>query len=499
MPLTVSLCDRGPPPPCPARFNIARHALFSDQPSDRTALTILGEGGGVRDHWTYGGLRDAVARAAGALRAAGLRPGERVMLRMGGSADFPIVFLGVVAAGGVAAPTSAQLTPTEAAYLAADMGARFVCLGEGFDIDAPGAAILGPADLRDGPMLDPVDTAADDPAFIVYTSGSSGRPKGVVHAQRSAWARRMMWRGWYGLGPDDLMLHAGALNWTYTLGAGLLDPWGAGAATLVYGGPRDPAVWATIAARHRPTLFAAAPGVHRQLLKHGERLDAAFAALRHALSAGEKLPDATADDWTMRTGKPIYEALGMSEISTYVSSSPEAPPRRGFVGPPQPGRRVAILRRGGSEPAPVGEVGELAVCASDPGLMLGYHGAGLPLRDGWFVTGDLAAMDADGYVAYRGRADDLMNAGGYRVSPQEVEDALLAHPGVAEAAVVERTVREGVSIIEAHVVAPGLDAPALESWCAGRLAAYKRPRAYVFAEALPRTATGKVIRRALTR
>jgi len=133
--------------------------------------------------------------------------------------------------------------------------------------------------------------------------------------------------------------------------------------------------------------------------------------------------------------------------------------------------------------------------------MLGYwgdaEGTAAAMRGAWFVTGDRAVMDADGYVAYRGRADDLMNAGGYRVAPQEVEDALLAHPAVTEAAAVETRVRDDLSIIAAHVVAQGVTAAALEAWCAQRLAAYKRPKSIAFVEALPRTATGKLMRRAL--
>ncbi len=501
-PLTESLCDLGPPPPWAPRLNLAAHALFADQPGDKVALTVVGPDAEARESWTYDALRDAVRQAAGALLAAGLEPGERVMLRLGNSSDFPILFLGAVAAGGVAVPTSSQLTPGEAAYVARDVGARFLVLGEGLSVEPTQAHILDPAIWREGPLAEPAETDAETAAFVVYTSGSSGRPKGVAHAHRAAWARRMMWRGWYGLGPADRMLHAGAFNWTYTLGAGLLDPWGAGAATLVYDGPRDPGVWARIAATHAPSLFAATPGVYRQLLKYGEKVGAGFAALRHGLSAGEKLPEALRDAWTTETGKPLHEALGMSEVSTYLSSSPEAAPRPGTVGRPQPGRRVAVLARGADRPAPVGETGELAVCRRDPGLMLGYWNdpgaTAAATRGAWFLTGDLAAMDADGYVAYRGRADDLMNAGGYRVAPQEVEDALLAHPAVAEAAAAAVEVREGVSIIAAWVVADGVDAAALEAWCAGRLAAYKRPKRITLAAALPRTATGKVIRRALT-
>jgi acyl-coenzyme A synthetase/AMP-(fatty) acid ligase len=506
-PLTESLVDNGPPPPCPARFNLAAHALWAGQDGARTALTIAGADGAARERWSYGALREAVGRSAGGLRALGLRPGDRVMLRLGASADFPILFLAAVAAGGVAVPTSSMLSAAEALHVAADVGARFVAADDALRIAGPGFATLGPDDLaalRAAAPVEPAPTAADDPAFVVYTSGSSGRPKGVAHAQRSAWARRMMWAGWYGLRADDVMLHAGAFNWTYTLGAGLLDPWAAGASTVIYDGPRDPGVWSRLASAHGATLFAAAPGVYRQLLKYGENLAEGFATLRHGLSAGETLVDALAAAWTAQTGKPIHEALGMSEISTYVSSSPDAPRRAGRVGRPQPGRRVAVLAAGTDRPAPVGVTGELAVSRRDPGLMLGYWGdaAGTEaaMRGEWFVTGDLAAMDADGYLAYGGRADDLMNASGYRVAPEEVEAALSAHPAVREAAVTEVRLAEGLSIIAAFVVAEqasGLDEAALVAWCRERLAAYKTPRRVTFLDALPRTGTGKLRRRAL--
>jgi acyl-coenzyme A synthetase/AMP-(fatty) acid ligase len=195
----------------------------------------------------------------------------------------------------------------------------------------------------------------------------------------------------------------------------------------------------------------------------------------------------------------------MSEVSTYVSSSPEVPRRPGFAGRPQPGRRVAVLAPGSAEPVPVGETGDLAVSRRDPGLMLGYWNApaetAAAFRGEWFVTGDLAEMDADGYLAHRGRSDDVMNAGGYRVAPQEVEAVLAACPGVIEAAVVEQRVREGLSIIAAFVVAePGTVGPeTLAAWCENRLAAYKRPKAITLVETLPRTATGKLLRRALGR
>jgi Acyl-coenzyme A synthetases/AMP-(fatty) acid ligases len=297
------------------------------------------------------------------------------------------------------------------------------------------------------------------------------------------------------------MLHAGAFNWTYTLGAGLLDPWAAGAATVIHAGPRDPGVWGRIAAAQGATLFAATPGVFRQWLKYGEDVGAAAAGLRHALSAGETLPESVAEAWRAETGKPVYEALGMSEVSTYLSFSPEAPPKPGYAGRPQPGRRIAVLAPGTDRPCPVGETGELAVSRRDPGLMLGYlndeAATAAAFCGEWFVTGDLAEMDAEGNVAHRGRADEVMNAGGYRVAPQEVEAALLAHPAVSEAAAVEVRPRPDVSIIAAFVVAEGVDAPALSDWLEPRLAAYKRPKRITLVDALPKTATGKLMRKAL--
>ena len=341
-------------------------------------------------------------------------------------------------------PLSALLTAPEVATILDDLRPALILLGEGLALPpAPGAPVLGPAEiaaLRDHPPADFAATGPDDPAFMVYTSGTSGRPKGVLHAQRAAWARRMMWDGWYGLTPDDRVLHAGAFNWTYTLGAGLTDPWAIGATALIYTGPRDRAVWPRLAAAHGATIFAAAPGVYRQMLD-APGLAAGFAGLRHGLSAGEALPAAVREAWSAATGRPIFEAIGMSEISTYVSFSPARPTVDGCTGFPQPGRRVAVLDEDGGGPVPRGTEGLLAVSRRDPGLMLGYwnrpEDTAAAFRGEWFVTGDRAVMRADGAIVARGRADDLMNAGGYRVSPAEIEAVLLDHPGVAEAAAVE--------------------------------------------------------------
>ena len=502
-----ALVDSAPFAPCPAPFNLAAHVLAAaGRTPAKVALEVLSAPGVVAERWRYADLAEAVTRTAGGLAALGVGRGDRVLIRIGNSSRFPVVFFAANALGAVPVPTSAMLTAGEVGAVIAAVRPRLVCLGEGLGLpDAPGVAVIGPAEveaLRAHAPAAIAATAPDDPAYMVMTSGSGGTPKGVLHAQRAAWARRMMWAGWYGLGEDDRMLHTGAFNWTYTLGAGLTDPLAAGATALIYTGPADRHVWPALAAAHGATLFAAAPGVYRQMLD-APGLAAGFAGLRHGLSAGEALPEAVRSAWSAATGKPIHEALGMSEISTYVSGCPARPAPPGTTGFPQTGRRVAILPDDGAEPVRRGEDGLLAVSRRDPGLMLGYwqrpEETAAAFRGEWFVTGDRARMGHDGSIAFLGRADDLMNAGGFRVSPAEVEAVLLAHPGVAEAAAVDLPVASGATVIAAFYVPRGeaVAETELAAHCAARLARYKTPRIFRAVDALPRTAMGKIARRRL--
>ena len=188
------------------------------------------------------------------------------------------------------------------------------------------------------------DTAADEPAFLIYTSGTVGRPKGVLHGHRTAWGRRPMYQGWYGITERDVILHAGAFNWTYTLGVGLIDPWANGATAVLYNGPSDPAVWPELIARFSVTIFATVPSLYRRILKYGAFHREGLTTLRHGLTAGEALPPAVLEAWRAATGTELYEALGMSEISTYISTGPGMTIKPGSLGKSQPGRRVTILR-----------------------------------------------------------------------------------------------------------------------------------------------------------
>jgi len=479
--------------------------------SDRTAVAFLdGEGRSVAR--SYGAVEEAALKLAAGLSAAGLAPGDRVTLRVGNEWDFVTAFFAAVAAGGVASPISSLLTVEEARALVEDADSSFVILGaaHAFEHEAyrPRRVLLH-GDLEAlAANAQPAAYAAtrdEDAALLVYTSGTSSRPKGVLHAQRVVLGRAPMRREWLDLRPGDRLLHAGALNWTYGLGVGLLDPLAVGATALVYAGKRDPAIWPSLIESARATHFAATPSIYRQMLKYGDPTPEALNSLRVAASAGEALSPALLDEWRERTGRDLVEAYGMSEISTFVSNRPGKPIAPGSPGRPQTGRRVAILPQdAGEAPAKLGETGVIAVHRSESGLMLGYwrrpDEEAAAWRGDWFLTGDLAAEDQDGRYWLKGRSDDLMNAFGYRVSPLEVEAAYADCPGVAEIAVLETRPREDVGVITAFVVprqGAQLNEADLLAHVERRLALYKRPRRVVFVTHLPRNPNGKLNRKAL--
>lgn len=498
----------------PPRFNMAAYAIGQAAAAypNKPALVVISDPlQPPAEVWTFAEIENAVLRIAAALRAAGLEPGARIMIRLENTSTYALLFFAAIAAGYVPLPTSSQLTDREAAFLLQDSGATALALADGLPLtDIPaGVRVLESAQVR--AMVDhPVratyaDTAAGNAAYLIYTSGTTSRPKGVLHAHRAAWGRRPMYQGWYGIRAQDRVLHAGAFNWTYTLGTGLTDPWANGATAIVYTGPKDPAVWPRLIRSAEATIFAAVPSLYRQILRYADAAPGSLGPLRHGLIAGETPPPGLFEDWTGRTGLELYEALGMSELSTYISASPSVPRKPGTVGRPQPGRCVAILPvDGGTQLLPAGEEGLLAVHRTDPGLMLGYWNRPEEeadvFRGDWFIGGDLARMDAEGYVTHCGRANDIMKALGYRVAPQEVEAVLAEHPSVADVACAEVQVRADVSVIGAFIVpregAP-CDAEAVKQFAAERLAAYKCPREVVFLDALPRTANGKLRRGAL--
>ena len=296
----------------PAReaFNFAWECLGRQavRHGGKVAL-IVADGPEALRSWTYAELDAKVRRLAGGFSAAGLGRGDRVMIRAANTLESVLAVFAAAAIGGVAQPASMELTVEEVESLAADSGAAALVLGDAdpvarrsfagmtiFDRDAVRrlAAESAPADYA--------ETAPDDPAYLVFTSGSTARPKGVLHGHRVVIGRRPMADDWLGLTPDDVVLHAGTINWTYTLGVGVLDPLARGATGALYAGPRDPAVWLRLIEAMGATIFAAVPSVYRQILKYGDPKPARLRSLRHGVTAGEALSPDLLAHWREATG-----------------------------------------------------------------------------------------------------------------------------------------------------------------------------------------------------
>ena len=484
-------------PPCPNPFNLTDYVLSEGRKTpDKIALAVLGPARAER--WSYARLERAVLGMTGGLLAEGFQPGDTLLLRLSNTPDFPVAFLGAIAAGLIPVPTAEGLTVPEITKIADQLEPKGILAHPGVALpEGQTARVL--SDLKSLAEASPAAPAVGDPnrlAYLVFTSGSSGTPRAVAHAHRAVWARRMMWDGWYGLRPDDRVLHAGAFNWTFTLGTGLLDPWAIGATALIPAPGTAPETLPLLLKRHDATIFAAAPGVFRKLLTTDRPLS--LPKLRHGLSAGEKLPDRLRERWQAATGTGIHEALGMSECSTFISGSPTRPAAEGTLGYPQPGRTIAILDDDGAQ-VPAGNTGHLAIHKTDPGLMLGYASDGslhLPLNGDWFITGDLVSERPDGALDYHGRQDDLLTTGGFRVSPLEIEAVFQGATGVTDCAATAVTVKDDTQVV-ALAYTGDAEPDALAPLAEAALARYKQPRLYLRQDSLPRNANGKLNRRAL--
>jgi len=495
-------------PLIPDQFNMAAYVLaHADRSPDKIALSIVSPRGAQR--WSYRQIKQAVLGLAHGFLDMGLTAGDRVLLRIGNTVEYPLVYLAALAVDLVPVPTSAQLSSHEVAKIITEVTPALIVHDPAVataDADCP---VLSTVELPALYTGIPAEFVMGDPnrlGYLVYTSGTSGHPRAVMHAHRAILARQMMHRDWYDLSEHDRLLHAGAFNWTFTLGTGLMDPWSVGASAVIPVADTAPDVLPLLMKRHDATLFAAAPGVYRKIL---DRLDAPihFPKLRHCLSAGEKLSPRIASRWAAMTGQTIYEAFGMSECSTFISASPHRPAHGDVLGYPQCGRRVAILPADPDAgqmdgPVPKGTDGIIAIHNSDPGLMLGYWNApqatAEKMRNDWFLTGDFGAQQPDGSIAYLGRRDDMMNAGGIRVSPIEIERELSQVAGIRTVAVTDVEVKADVSIIVAFYTAEHDIADAtLAAFCHDRLASYKIPRKFVRVAELPTNPNGKINRRAL--
>jgi len=478
---------------------------------------------------TFAGLAERTSRFGQVLRDLGVGVGERVLVRLPNSLDYPTAFLGAMKRGAIAVPTSTLLTAEEVAYLAQDSGASvlvtdktaWATLKDKLHDAANLRHVLlsGPGAVENVTGLDVQDldtalaaiqqwgashpTKATDPAYLVYTSGTTGYPKGVLHAHRAMIGRTPASTYWFDFAPEgDRIMHSGKFNWTYVLGSGLMDPLYLGKTVIVHEGKNDANTWPRLIKKHSATIFVGVPTIYRQIVQKSDLKQADVPSLRHCMSAGEHLSDEVLTQWRERFGVDIYEAVGMSEFSYYLCQTKSRPIRPGSAGFPQPGHAIQLLDPETLQPVATGEEGMISVPDNDPGLFLEYWN--LPeetakLRhDGWFFTGDYARYDADGYIWFLGRKDDIIKSFGYRVSPYEIERVLKSHPAVADCASVgEEIEKDKVLVVAYAILHPGSTTTADELLAFGRehLAAYKAPKTLYIAKDFPRTKNGKILRR----
>ena len=517
----------------PTHFNIGAactDAHLGTPIEDHPAVICDDAARGVRQA-TFRELAESTSCFAQLLRQLGVGAGERVLIRLPNCLEYSTVFLGALKRGAVPVPTSILLTPEEVLFLARDSGARALVterstwrsmgatlaalpqLTHVLLVDGDGGADTARPHVADLPSAlaaiahweEAHPTRADDPAYLVYTSGTTGYPKGVLHAHRALLGHVPALHYWFDFqAGGDRVLHAGKYNWTYVLGTGLMDPLLRGVTTIVYEGPTDPATWPRLIAKHRATIFIGVPTIYRQILQKTRAGGADVPTLRHCMCAGEPLSGEVLAAWRERFGQNIYEGLGMTECSYYISQPRNRPIRPGSAGFPQPGHAVRLLDPDTLSEVPPGEEGMLCVPRSDPALLLGYwkrpEETALTTRGDWYLTGDYARIDADGYLWFLGRRDDLINTFGYRVSPHEIERVLKDHPDIADCAAIGEEVAPTKIVVAAYVVPrPGctLTSDAIIEYARQHLAAYKAPRLVHIVDDLPRTRNGKILRRAL--
>jgi acyl-coenzyme A synthetase/AMP-(fatty) acid ligase len=479
---------------------------------------------------TFGELARKTSQFAQVLRGLDVKPGDRVLIRLPNSLDYPIAFLGAMKMGAISVPTSTLLTAEEVAYLAKDSGAvllvtdaaawggmaddlmqaphlKHILLSQAKEVTTHSKfnvlslqASLETTEKFDAPHL----TKADDPAYLVYTSGTTGYPKGVLHAHRALLGRQPAAQYWFNYSEQvhDRIMHSGKFNWTYVLGTGLMDPLYLGKTVIVHEGKNDAQKWLELIQKHAATIFIGVPTIYRQILQKTTTTGADLPSMRHFMSAGEHLSDEVLTQWHARFGLNIYEAVGMSEFSYYLSQSIFRPIRPGSAGFPQPGHDICLLNPETMQPVATGEEGMICVPDSDPGLFLRYWNLDEETKkykhDGYFFTGDYAKYDADGYIWFLGRKDDIIKSFGYRVSPYEIERVYKGHPDVADCASVGEEIEKDKLLVVAYVILkPDAAATADDLLQFGKqhLAAYKAPKTVYIAHDFPRTKNGKILRK----
>ncbi|RYZ41796.1 MAG: acyl-CoA synthetase [Myxococcaceae bacterium] len=512
----------------PEHFNFAtdvidRHAAERPQ---APALQWSDESGRSQ-RFTFQELKERSLHAARFLDGLGLKRGDRAFILMPRVPEWWFLVLGCIRAGIVFMPGTPMLTAKDIRYRLEAAHAKAVltdasCLDrfEGVmdvagvttwvstgDAPLPWTRYASEA-LAESQAVAFPPTRADDALLIYFTSGTTGMPKMVQHTQASYGQGHLITgRYWLDLRPEDRHLTLSDTGWAKCAWGKLFGPWSEGACNVVHDfrGRFDPMAFLKVLERERVTTFCAPPTAWRALvLQDLKAVD--LSALRHTVSAGEPLNPEVIETWKEATGLFIREGYGQTETVVIVGMFPSLPPRMGSMGKPSPGFTVGVIDEKGDEVAD-GQEGDIAVRVKPErpvGLFHGYldddAANAASSRGDWYVTGDRAVRDADGYLWFVGRSDDVIKTSGYRVGPFEVESALLEHPAVAESAVIGvpddkigQRIKAYVLLTPGHTASPAL-AQELQDFVKKTTAPYKYPREIEFVSELPKTVSGKIRR-----
>jgi len=485
---------------------------------------------------TYKELSQASDKFGNFLNSIAIEARDRVLICLKNSLAYPISFFGAMKAGIIAVPTSTLLSGPEVKYLATDSQAKAIVLSapmyenllpylENLDnlnhiiIDGikDTSGLLKPkniniyaleeilANFDDTPNH--YNSRSGEPAYLVYTSGTTGFPKGVLHSHRSLVGREPASEFWFDFKENDRIMHSGKFNWTYVLGSALMDPLYRGHTVIAYEGENDASSWVKLIKKHNCTIFIGVPTIYRQIIQKTDFTIKDCPSLRHCMSAGEHLSSEMVTLWQERFEQNIYEAIGMSEFSYYISHSKYRPIRPGSAGFVQPGHNVKLLNPETLEEVGPEEEGMICIGIDDPGLFLEYwnleEDTAKARHNGYFFTGDYAKRDQDGYIWFLGRKDDIINTFGFRVSPHEIERVIKTHPKVADCVALGMDLDAYKTIVAVAVVGKEKlskeDEEEILTFGQNNLAKYKAPKMIYVVDEYPKTKNGKVLRKELVK
>src|SRR5689334_5022056 len=473
-------------------------------PASRLGIVSIDAAGTRRDHY-FGELVAQSAGLSGAFAARGVRRGDVVMTLVGNRIEWVLTLLACWRMGAVALPCSTMLRRHDLEHRVAVADPK-LCVGEeALLAELPdGVPAMTMADVarvldEDLPQETPAaveEMSPEDPALIVFTSGTTGEPRGVVHAYRYLLGQQSQAEHWFGSRKGDLAWCTTATGWSKSARNVFLAPWLTGAAAVIHDGRFEAAERLDLAEALGVDVLCQAPTEYRMLARRTALRP--LPALRRMVSAGEALETGTIDAFFEATGLKPADGYGQTETGHISGNLRDDPVRLGSMGRPLPGMEVRIVPSPDADAGDSG-AGELQLRAASSPTFFSRYLDGERFDDEWWPTGDLVREDADGYLYFEGRDDDIILSSGYRIGPFEVEAALLSHPAVAEAAAVAAPDPERGAVVRAIVV-PRERQPSeelareLQEHCKRETAPYKFPRIVEFADALPKTSTGKVKR-----